>query len=137
DPVIADDQYAYVTLRATNETSPCWGVPAAQRNELDVVNIANILQPSLLKVYDMSEPKGLSKDGDLLFICDGKAGLKIYNAANVLDIKQLKVIANINPFDVICQSGIAIVVADEGIYQYDYTNPGDIKLISKIAVTKQ
>ncbi|MCW3092727.1 MAG: hypothetical protein JWP81_3796 [Ferruginibacter sp.] len=136
DPVIADDQYAYVTLRATGNTSPCWGGGAAQRNELDVVNISNILQPSLVKIYDMAEPKGLSKDGDLLFICDGKAGLKIYNAANVQDIKLLKTINNINPFDVICQFGIVIVVADEGIYQYDYSNINNIKLISKVPVDK-
>ncbi len=136
DPVIADDQYAYVTLRATTDPTPCRGTVAAQRNELDIVNISNILRPTLLKIYDMAEPKGLSKDGDLLFICDGKAGLKIYNAANVLDLKQVKVINNIQPFDVICQAGLAIVVADEGIFQYDYTNINNIKLISKITIDK-
>lgn len=136
DPVIADDQYAYVTLRATTDPTPCRGTVAAQRNELDIVNISNILRPTLLKIYDMAEPKGLSKDGDLLFICDGKAGLKIFNAANVLDLKQVKVIDNIQPFDVICQAGLAIVVADEGIFQYDYTNINNIKLISKITIDK-
>ena len=136
DPVIADDLYAYVTLRATTNTNPCRGAIAAQRNELDIVNISNVLQPSLVKIYDMTEPKGLSKDGDHLFICDGKAGLKIFNTANVMDIKLLKVINNINPFDVICLGGIAIVVADEGIFQYDYTNINDVKLISKIAIEK-
>ncbi|MEO6548312.1 MAG: hypothetical protein ABIN94_09945 [Ferruginibacter sp.] len=137
DPVIADDDYAYVTLRATAENSPCWGATGAQRNELDVVSIANLLQPSLIKVYDMAEPKGLSKDGNLLFICDGKGGLKIFNAASVQDIKLLKVFSNIKPFDVICNAGIAIVVADEGLYQYDYSNINNIRVISKIAITKQ
>ncbi len=136
DPVIADDQYAYVTLRSTENTSNCWGVAAVQRNELDIINIANILQPSLVKVYDMAEPKGLSKDGDHLWICDGKGGLKIYNAANVQDLKLLRVINTINPFDVICLGGTAIVVAEEGIYQYDYTNINNVKLISKIAIEK-
>ncbi|MEP7110673.1 MAG: hypothetical protein ABI760_21955 [Ferruginibacter sp.] len=136
DPVIADDQYAYVTLRANTNASACWGAVAAQRNELDIVNITNILQPFLEKVYDMSEPKGLSKDGDHLFICDGKAGLKIYNTANVHDIQLVENIGHINPFDVICQAGLAIVVADEGIYQYDYTNINNITLISKIAIDK-
>jgi len=136
DPVIADDQYAYVTLRATTNISPCRGAVAAQRNELDIINISNLLQPSLVKIYDMTEPKGLSKDGDYLFICDGKAGLKIYNTSNVQDLKLLTVINTINPFDVICQAGNAIVVADEGIYQYDYTNINSVKLISKISIDK-
>lgn len=136
DPVIADDDYAYVTLRSTENTSNCWGVAAVQRNELDIVNIRNILQPSLTKIYDMAEPKGLSKDGNHLWICDGKAGLKIYDASNVQDLKLIKVIKDINPFDVICLGEIAIVVANEGFYQYDYTNINNIKLVSKIAIDK-
>lgn len=132
DPVIADDNYAYVTLRATADPSSCRGTIAAQSNELDIVNISDIQNPTLVKVYNMAEPKGLSKDGDHLFICDGKAGLKIFNVANVRDIREVKVIKNINPFDVICQNGLAIVIAEEGIYQYDYTDINDIKFVSKI-----
>ncbi|MEJ7586565.1 MAG: hypothetical protein WKI04_03275 [Ferruginibacter sp.] len=136
DPVIADDNYAYVTLRASTEASFCRGAIALQKNELDIVNISNILQPTLVKLYDMEEPQGLSKDGNLLFICDGKGGLKIYNAANVMDLKELKVINNIKPFDVICQNGLAIVVAEEGIYQYDYSNIDNIYQVSKMTIEK-
>jgi len=137
DPVIADDRYAYVTLRARTDVSGCWGATALQRNELDILDISNILRPTLVKVYDMAEPKGLSKDGDHLFICDGKEGLKIYNAVNVLDIKKIATISNIDPFDVICQGGLAIVVAAEGIYQYNYTDINNVKEISKIEVDQQ
>ena len=136
DPVIADDQYVYVTLRATNTPNNCWGAVAAQRNELDIVNISNLLQPALVKIYDMSGPLGLSKDGDYLFICDGNAGLKVYNASNVQDLKLVKTIANIKPFDVICQGGTAIVVAEEGIYQYDYNNINNVTMMSKISIDK-
>jgi hypothetical protein len=136
DPVIADDKYAYVTLRAMGVQNTCWGGMAAQRNELDIVNITNLAAPALVKIYDMAEPKGLSKDGNHLFICDGKAGLKVYNAADVLNLTLIQQIKNITPFDVIVQDGIAIVVADEGIFQYDYTNINNIKLLSKIVVNK-
>ena len=137
DPVIADEQYAYVTLRAVANATPCRGIIAAQTNELDIVNVSNIMQPSLVKIYNMVEPKGLSKDGDYLFICDGKAGLKVYNAADVQNLKLIKTIDNINPFDIICQSGNAIVVADEGIYQFDYSNIQNIEMISKISINKK
>jgi hypothetical protein len=133
DPVIADDKYAYITLRARTDVSFCWGTAALQRNELDIVDITNLMQPSLVKVYDMEEPMGLSKDGDHLFLCDGKAGLKIYDAADPRDLRLLSQVGDIDAFDVICQDGLAIVVAEEGIYQYDYTNINDIKLISKIS----
>jgi hypothetical protein len=134
DPVIADDKYAYVTLRAMGQQGTCWNGLAAQRNELDIVNITNLSAPALVKIYDMTEPKGLSKDGNHLFICDGKDGLKVYNAADVLNLTLIKQIKNITPFDVIVQDGIAIVVADEGIFQYDYADINNIKLLSKIVV---
>lgn len=134
DPVIADDDYAFVTLRSDN-ASICRGV-ASQTNELDVLDISNMLQPVLVKVYNMVQPKGLSKDGNKLFICDGKAGLKIYDATNVLDLKLIKTINTINPFDVICYNNIAMVIAEEGIYQYDYSNLYNVRLLSKIETTK-
>lgn len=136
DPVIADDTYAYITLRARTDVSGCWGAPALQHNELDIVDISDLMHPVLKKVYDMSEPKGLCKDGDYLFICDGKAGLKVYNVSTVSNIQLVKQFTGINAFDVIAQSGNAIVVADNGIYQYDYTNINNIKLISRINIAK-
>ena len=137
DPVIADDKYAYVTLRSMGQAAVCRNGLAAQRNELDIVDIANLSSPTLVKIYDMAEPKGLSKDGNYLFICDGKGGLKVYDAKDVLNLKLIKVINNINPFDVIVENGLAIVVANEGIFQYDYSNINNIKFLSKIEITSK
>lgn len=136
DPVIADDHYAYITLRDIGEESPCRGGTAAQRNELDIVDISNIAQPFLVKIFEMAEPKGLSKDGIYLFICDGKAGLKIYDATSVTSLQLIKQIENINPYDVIAETGLAVVVADKGIYQYDYSDISNIKLISNIPIAQ-
>ena len=80
DPVIADEKYAYVTLR-TGTT--CNGV----NNRLEILDIANINSPSLVKTYEMTNPHGLSKDGNLLFVCDGANGLKVYNASDVNNLK--------------------------------------------------
>lgn len=136
DPVIADGQFAFVTLKAQETPSLCRGTIAEQKNELDVIDISNLGNPALKKVYDMKEPQGLSKDGNLLFICDGKDGLKIYDATNPLDLKLIKKISDINPFEVIASDKSAIVVAKEGLYQYDYSIPSNLKLISKIAINK-
>jgi len=127
DPVIADDHYAYVTLR---NGSTCAGF----LNELDVVDITNLNAPVLLKKYDMTNPHGLSKDGNLLFICDGSDGLKIFNAADVNNIQLKKHFTGIETFDVIAFNGLAIVVAKDGLYQYNYSNRNDIRLVSKISI---
>jgi hypothetical protein len=125
DPVIADDNYAYVTL---NDSSACLGFV----NELQIIDIRDVSNAAEVKSYALTHPVGLSKDGDNLFVCDGKGGLKVYNAANVNSLQLLKQLNDAIDYDVIAQNGIAIVVASNGIYQYDYTDLTNIHLISKL-----
>jgi hypothetical protein len=125
DPVIADDNYAYVTL---NDSSACLGFV----NQLQVIDIRDISNAVELKTYSLTHPVGLSKDGGLLFICDGKDGLKIYNAADVNNLQLIRQLKDAVDYDVIAQNGIAIVVASSGIFEYDYSDPSDIRLLSKL-----
>lgn len=127
DPVIADNNYAYITL---STGSGCLGFD----NDLEVVDIADITAPILKMKYPMTNPHGLSKDGDLLFICDGTAGLKVYNAANPLAVVLVKQFNIAEAIDVIAFDHKALVLSKDGLYQYDYSNTANIKLISKIAI---
>ncbi|MEO7309865.1 MAG: hypothetical protein ABIX01_05685 [Chitinophagaceae bacterium] len=127
DPVIVDNNYAYVTLRGS-------GLCGGNSNELDVINVQDLLAPSLVKVYPLTSPGGLSKDGNWLFICDGTDGVKCLDATNVNDIKLKKLIAMPEAYDVICTGGKAIVSAKDGLYQYDYSNINEIRLLSKIGL---
>ena len=129
DPVIADDEYAYVTLRSG---SACFG----NTNELDVLQLNSFTNPTLVKTYPFTNPHGLSKDGNLLFICDGSGGLKIYNANHISDLQLVKQFSNIETYDVIAYNHIALVVAKDGLYQYDYSDANNIHLISKIGISK-
>jgi len=128
DPVIADDEYAYVTLRSG---SACQGFS----NQLEILKLNNITDPQLLKVYPFTNPHGLSKDGNLLFICDGSDGLKIYDAADVNNLKLIKQFSNIETYDVITYNHLAVVVAKDGLYQYDYGDVNNIHLISKTGIS--
>lgn len=127
DPVIADDNYAYVTLRSGTR---CQGIA----NQLEVLKLNNLVDPSLVKIYPMTNPHGLSKDEHTLFICDGKEGLKVYDATNVNNLQLVQQIKNIETYDVIAYDKVALVVAKDGLYQYDYTNPANLKLLSKLTV---
>lgn len=129
DPVIAEDKYAFVTLR---DGSQCQGF----LNELDVLDISNLSAPVLVKKFDMTNPHGLSKDGNLLFVCDGRDGLKVYDATDVTNIKLLKQVGNFETYDVIAYNGVALVVAKDGLYQFGYTNINNISQLSKISVTR-
>jgi hypothetical protein len=127
DPVIADANYAYVTLRSG---TTCQGFT----NQMDVLQLNGTANPQLLKTYEMKNPKGLSKDGDILFLCDD--GLKIYNASNVQNLQLIKHIKAFETFDVIAYNNIALVVANDGLYQYDYSNINNLRLLSRILVNQ-
>jgi len=129
DPVIVDDTLAYITLR-TGTT--CGGAS----NMLSVINIKDIDQPSIVMTYPLTNPHGLGKDGDLLFICDGSAGLKIFDASDPKTITShlVREYSDIHAYDVIPVNGLLVMIGDDGLYQYDYTDIQNISLISSIVV---
>lgn len=129
DPVIADDTHAYVTLRSNGLT--CMG----NLNEMNVLDIRNIQSPILLKTYPFAHPKGLSKEGNTLMVCDGEIGVKIYDASNPENIKLLQSLALEEAYDVICYNNIAYISAKDGLYQYNFSKPDQTRLISKISIS--
>jgi len=131
DPVVVSGNYAYVTLRSG---SGCGNI----KDQLDVIDISNISNPFLVKEYSMEEPYGLGIDDNTLFICDGKAGLKIYDASDVyrIDENHIKSFANIHAFDVIPFNNVLMMIGNDGLYQYNYSNLQDITLLSVIPIEK-
>lgn len=131
DPVIVDDTLAYVTLRTGTN---CGG----NLNTLDVVNIKNISLPKIVMSYGLTNPHGLGKDGDLLFICDGSAGLKVFNASDPKNITSnlIYTYPNIRAYDVIPIGKLLVLIGDDGLYQYNYSNVKNITLLSSILVVK-
>jgi len=132
DPVVVDGQYAYVTLRTGNMCNN-------GQNLLEVIDISSITNPYLVKSYPMFNPHGLGTDGDLLFVCDGAAGLKIYDKSNPLAIitSQIAHYPDFDTYDVIPMNGVLMLVGEGGIYQYDYSDPENIIQISHIAITEE
>jgi hypothetical protein len=129
DPVVVDDKYAYVTLRSG---TTCQGFT----NQLEVINVENLKAPQLLKTYQMTNPHGLGIDNTTLFICDGNDGLKAFNASdvNAIDKNLLAHYKNINAKDVIPYNNTLIMIGEDGLFQYDYSNPKDIKLLSTLEI---
>jgi hypothetical protein len=118
DPVISDGKNAFVTLR---NGSKCAGFI----NQLDVVDISDLSKPKLLKSYPLTNPHGLSKEGDVLIICEGSDGVKFFNAADVNNIKQLAHVKGMKAFDVIALGKIAMVSAEDALYLIDFSVPSN------------
>lgn len=129
DPVIADNNNAYITL---HDGTPCRGFA----NQLEVVNITNLAVPFLVKSYPMTHPFGLAKDNNLLFICDGIDGLKMYDATNPSALIMKKQITGLETYDAIAWNNNLIVVAKDGLYQYDYSSAVNLIQRSKISINR-
>ena len=129
DPVVVQGDYAYVTLRGG---STCGGF----ENQLDVIDISNIYDPHLIKSYNMHNPHGLGVDSNLLFICDGDDGLKVFDAADPLNVdsNQISHFSGIDAFDVIPLNGNLLMIGEDGLRQYDYKDAEHIQLLSTLAL---
>ncbi|MEX1002496.1 MAG: hypothetical protein WDZ35_10320 [Crocinitomicaceae bacterium] len=127
DPVIVVGDYAYLTLRSGND---CGG----EVNEFQVIDVSDRKSPTHKKSFDMYDPHGLGADGDLLFICDGSDGLKIFDISDpeMAGYHQLYFFPEIQSSDIILHNGLAIMIAEEGIYQYDYSDPSAIYMINML-----
>ena len=129
DPVVADDVYAYVTLRTGTF---CEGTS----NQLDIVNVQNLNAPVLIKSYPLSNPHGLAKDGNTLFICDGKDGLKVYDATVASNLKLMHHLKGMETYDAIAWNKRLLLVTQTGLRQYDYSDLNQIRLLSTISINR-
>ena len=130
DPVVAQGDYAYVTLRAG---SFCGGGV----NRLDILDITDLTDPQMVESYAMQGPFGLGIDGSFLFVCDGVAGLKVYDVSDPMNIDLIAFETNNETYDVILIPPLAIVVGPDGLDQYDYTDvatTGELVLLSHLDV---
>jgi hypothetical protein len=129
DPVVVEGDYAYVTLRSG---SACQGFT----NQLEVIDIKEVKTPTIVATYAMTNPHGLGIDNGTLFICDGADGLKVFDASDVKTISQnqLAHFTSIQSQDIIPYQNVAMMIGADGLYQYDYTNIKDIKLLSQLPI---
>ena len=116
DPVVAQEGYAYVTLKS--DFSRPNGFIDDQMNVVDISDVANT---SLLKTIPMQAPEGLTVVGNELFVCDGVAGIKHYDLSNPADPVIIDSIPKVDCNDVIAVNGILYVITDTSLQQYDYS----------------
>lgn len=133
DPVVVDNGYAYVTLRGGNTCG-------SSVNRLDVLQLsADYKTTQLLASYPLQGPYGLGIDDDILFVCDGDAGLKVYNASDKLNIDDhlISTFPGINAYDVIPVNGYLFMIGEDGFYLYDYSDLQNIQQLGFIPVIRE
>lgn len=132
DPVVVQNGYAYITLRSGTE---CRNTSV---NRLDIIKCSgDYKQFDLVNSYTMTQPFGLGIDNNLLFVCDGSAGLKIYDVTFKDQIRLLTSFSNIQTYDVVPADDYLFMIGDDGFYLYDYSDIYNIKQVGHIPVAKQ
>lgn len=128
DPVIVDKDYAFSTIR---------GGTACRSNNISALNIYDVKDPAYsfnVRMQSMIEPYGLGIKDDLLFVCQGKNGLYVYDWD--ISTKNLTFRHNypeIHAFDVIVNGNSLIVTADNGLFQFDISSKDNIVYLSQLA----
>ena len=98
---------------------------------LEVVNIRDRSNPTLIKRYNMTNPYGLGIDENLLFICDAGV-LRVMDISNpYTGVPQIASLS-INLNDVIPLGGHLLAVGDDAVYDIDYTEPTNMRIVAKL-----
>ena len=127
DPVVVENDIAYVTIHSGNSCGQ-------DNNVLIVYDVSDVRAPKMLVSYAMTNPKGLGVDNGILFICDD--GLKVFDASDPLTLmaRKLAHYPGMEGYDLIPHNNVLMMIADDGLYQYDYKDLTKISQLSKIGI---
>lgn len=128
DPVVVEGEIAYSTLRQGN----CRGFV----NELHIVNVADPFNPRQLVILPMEDPHGLTVKDGMLYVCEGEFGLKVIDATNPESPQVISSYESFHGYDAILTSKSLLVVGEDGLAQYDYSDPQNLELLSFISVNQ-
>lgn len=126
DPVVVDGDYAYLTIRGGNNCGE-------QESVLEVIDVSDKTNPTLAARHTLESPYGLGIKGGMLFVCDGTAGLKLFDKEDPLNLEMIKSYKNIQATDVIPLENTLIMIGGKTLYQYEYGN-NDISLVSSFSL---
>ena len=96
-----------------------------------------MLQSEPVGFIQNGNPKGLGIDNGTLFLCDD--GLKVFKIGEdpqTLIANQILHKRGMDGYDLIPYENVLMMIADDGLYQYDYSNLQNIRELSVIPIRK-
>ncbi len=126
DPVVAEGQYAYSTIRSGSSCRVRDTI-----NELHIIDISDVNNPKRVSVFRMTFPIGLGINGNHLFVCD-KEGVRVLDVTNKNTPIQVNYIKNIDAVDVIVLGTHLLVIGKEKLTQLDCSDVNAPVVISTL-----
>lgn len=126
DPVVASGTIAYSTLRSTR-------CRFGNVDQLDVIDFSDIDNPTVIRSYPSVEPLGLGLRGQFLFLCES-GGLSMYDTADPANLEKMDELMfdDAIAIDVIPTDQFLIVTTNKGIYNVQFADTGDMRVIGQI-----
>lgn len=125
DPVVANDNTAFVTLRGNQPCGPA-------EDGLYIYSITNILSPVLINKQLIPTPHGLGLQDSVLYVCQKNNGMSIYNVTNPSNPVLRKKVTDKVFEDVICYGNILICYVSTGLALYDISEATNPVLLSEV-----
>ena len=138
DPVVARNGFAFSTLRSGE-------VGCQQRivNQMDILKLQEngAGDPVLMGSFtDLEQPKGLGIKENTVYVCDADRGVRIldvgdvYNGDDAYNVVEVSALEGFEAFDVIVFEDLLLVIAVDGLRQYDIREPFSPVALSTIPV---
>ena len=132
DPVLPDGDIAYVTLR-TGDEDMCPG----DENALVSVNVSDIRNPYQIQEIPMESPFGMTLIADILYVGEGENGLKLFDASDRTNLKEIKHDETVQAYDIIAhptKPNLILIASPDGFGQYEIDGvTEDLSLLSWIS----
>lgn len=132
DPVVANDSFAYVTLRLEGCTNGPNVFGNADREGLFIYNVLDIENPNHISFYNLPTPIGLGLHENFLFIGLGDNGLQVMDVTNPFALQPVARLTDRAVTDVIVLSSSLVAIGPDHITQYDYSDPLNLVELSTI-----
>ncbi len=124
DPVVVHQNTAYITIRGS---SSCGAV----EDQINVIDITNISQPTLSATYLLDEPYGLGYHDSTLYVCSSTEGLSIFDTTDATNLT-LQQSYDFEVKDLIPLESHLIAVGNQKIIQFSYEDNYQLEIISEV-----
>lgn len=124
DPVVANQNYAFVTLRDGSECR-------RGQNRLDVIDIRDKVNPRQVSSTALIQPIGLGIHNDVVYVCDN-GSIKRFTIATPSKPLLQGVTSLAGVFDIIIHEDFLLAVHPLGVTQYSIASDGTLTLQSTI-----
>lgn len=128
DPVVVQGNYAYSTVKTTN--NGCGSINTI--SALITYDVSNKNNPVQIDATPLNQPNGLAIAGSYLLVCDeGTDNVLVFEITNNLPVPVVAVSVT-KPRDVICTNDKMIVSTESGFSFYSIADITNIKWIGSI-----